>query len=431
MKGMGNDKMSISKRQLCNFILVIGLFYCTILSSLAQFVVPRAKLQLLINIIVTLLFVIGNIRKKVTTKPVMFDLLLVAMLVIVVYGFITVSDYEYWAQYRYMLFLIFFIFALRQRDWNNILLKAVLFAGIVYAVTTIWLAIDAGTYKNIIVNIYPGTRSTLLRLYGEHKYAGITDHYSTNGMVLANAIIVAWAFMVVCKRYMRNEKKYSVCFALMLIALFLTAKRAHLLFTVVACFAAYYICTKKERNHGSKFFFMVLGACAAVVVAYLFIPQVHNVINRFFEMSEDTNVESRHVFWNAALLYFRENVLFGVGWFGFRNNIAPLVNYSGHCHNVYIQLLCETGIVGFGIFLCWFIGSVIIAILMAYRYFLRSFDMKVKINLMFSLAYQFYFLMYCCSGNPLYDVYQYPLYFVACIIPMYYYKNPNEIQICE
>ena len=426
--GLYDRRIAVNKRKALNIFLVMGLYYCTIFSSLSQFIVPRAKLQLFINVIVVFLFLLKNIRKNIATKPLLFDALLLAILIIVGYGYTTVHDYEYWAQYRYMLFLVFYIFAMRQKGWHEVVLKAILVAGIIYAVATMWLAVDGGTYRSVIVNLYPNTRSVLLKLYSEHKYAGITDHYSTNGMVLANAMIVAWAFMIVNRRYNTNKRnKFTIIFALILIGLFLTAKRAHLLFTAVACFTAYYICTKKERNHESKFFLMILGTLAAIVVAYLFIPQVHNVISRFFDMSEDTNIESRHVFWELALLYFSENWLFGVGWFGFRNNIAPLAHYTGHCHNVYIQLLCETGVVGFSIFIIWFVGSLIISILMAYKYFLKTRNEMIKGSLMFCLAYQLYFLMYCYSGNPLYDVYQYPLYFMACVIPMYYYKNPKEV----
>ena len=426
--GLQDRKIVINKRKTLNILLVMGLYYCTIFSSLSQFIVPRAKLQLLINVIVVSLFLLQNIKKNIATKPLIFDALLLAMLIIVGYGYTKVHDYEYWAQYRYMCFLIFYIFAMRQKGWYEILLKAILMIGIVYAVATMWLAVDGGTYRNVIVNLYPNTRNTLLNLYSEHKYAGITDHYSTNGMVLANAMIVAWSYMIVNRRYnMQKKNKFTVAFTLILVALFLTAKRAHLLFTTIACFSSYYICTKKEKNHESKFFFMIFGTIIAIIVAYIFIPQVHNVISRFFYMSEDTNIESRHIFWSLALKYFGEHWVFGVGWFGFRNNIAPLAKYTGHCHNVYIQLLCETGVFGFLIFLIWFVGALIIAILMAYKYFLRTKKRMIKISLMFCLAYQIYFLMYCYSGNPLYDVYQYPLYFTTCIIPMYYYKNPNKV----
>lgn len=421
-------RISISKKKANDILFVIGLFYCTIFSSLAQYIVPRATLQLLINFVIVIIFLLKVIKRNIATKPVFFDILLFVILAIIVYGFVIVHDYEYWAQYRYMLFIIFFLFAMRQERWHNVLIKAILIAGIAYAIATVWLAIDEGSYRNLIVDLYPNMKNTLLRLYSEHKYAGITDHYSTNGMVLANAMLAAWAFMIVKNRqHAADKKKYIFIFALILIGLFLTAKRAHLLFTTVACLGAYYICTKKERNHGKKFFLMILGIGIAVVIAYCFVPQVHNVISRFFDMSDDVNIESRHVFWELALLNFRENWVFGVGWFGFRNNIAPLVDYSGHCHNVYIQLLCETGVVGFCVFLAWFVGALIIAIYMAYKYFLTTANNLQKVNLMFCLGYQIYFLMYCYSGNPLYDVYQYPVYFMACVVPMYYYKNPHKI----
>lgn len=411
---------------LYKWFFVWGFFYCTFLSSLTQFVLPRAKLQMAINIIALVAFVFMYGMKKQQTKSVFFDILLIAMIFIVGMGYVRVGDYEYWAQARYIVILMFCLIAMRREDWSDYFVHMILVFGLFYAVTTIWLSIDAGTYQNIVVNWYPNTRATLLKLYSEHKFAGITDHYSTNGMVLANGLIVAWAYMIVgMQNREKKRRKYIIYFAIIIIALFLTAKRAHLLFGLLAIYIGYYICTSKEKNHGMKMFMLIIVSFFLLVVAYIAVPQVRNVLERFLNTTDDTNIDSRLIFWQAALNQFQSHKLFGIGWFGFRNNVASSVNYSGHCHNVYIQLLCENGIIGFSIFVLWFIGSLVNTIVLVRDCFSSISDRNIRIKLMFSLCYQIYFLMYCYTGNPLFDSFQYPVYFVACIISMFYSHNKS------
>lgn len=416
--------LRLSTRKLYDWMVVWGLFYCTFLSSLTQFILPRATLQMMINIVTIVLFGISYVNNKRKTMPMFFSILLVGMISFIIIGNIKVGDYEYWAQVRYVVILVFCLIGMKRIGWTDSFVNIILVMGIIYAVTTILLAFDTGIYQNIIVNWYPNTKGVLLNLYSENKFAGITDHYSTNGMVLANAMIIAASFAIISVRNKdKNRKKYIICCIIIIVALFLTAKRSHLLFGILAMYIGYYICFSKDKNHSSKMIAAIFITSLILIFAYIAIPQVRIVLERFLDVSDDTNIESRMTFWNAALNEFDSNTLFGIGWFGFRNNVAGSVNYSGHVHNVYIQLLCENGVVGAAIFFLWFVGCLVCTILVARKYFLYIKDTKIQMQLLFSLSYQIYFLMYCYTGNPMFDGYQYPVYFVACIIALYYATN--------
>lgn len=416
--------LRLSTRKLYDWMIVWGLFYCTFLSSLTQFILPRATLQMMINIVTIVLFGISYVNNKRKTMPMFFSILLVGMISFIIIGNIKVGDYEYWAQVRYVVILVFCLIGMKRIGWTDSFVNIILVMGIIYAVTTILLAFDTGIYQNIIVNWYPNTKGVLLNLYSENKFAGITDHYSTNGMVLANAMIIAASLAIISVRNKeKNRKKYIICCIIIIIALFLTAKRSHLLFGILAMYIGYYICFSKDKNHSSKMIMAIFITSLILIFAYIAIPQVRIVLERFLDVSDDTNIESRMTFWDAALNEFDSNTLFGIGWFGFRNNVAGSVHYSGHVHNVYIQLLCENGMVGAAIFFLWFAGCLVCTILVARKYFLYIKDTKIQMQLLFSLSYQIYFLMYCYTGNPMFDSYQYPVYFVACIIALYYATN--------
>ena len=77
---------------------------------------------------------------------------------------------------------------------------------------------------------------------------------------------------------------------------------------------------------------------------------------------------------------------------------------------MYLQLLCETGLVGFifyfGIML-WTIYTTI-KIIAKFKY-----KVEEEYYMYFSLGYQAFFLLYCFSGNPLYDIQCYALYFLC------------------
>jgi len=131
------------------------------------------------------------------------------------------------------------------------------------------------------------------------------------------------------------------------------------------------------------------------------------------EASGSIALRFRH--YQDAWKLFIENPLSGVGWRQFivlTSGFYP-VDYS--VHNVYLQLLCEMGIIGF----------LIIMTPLAYGYFktckvlkvlmLQSFQINPlwKASLALSFYYQTFFLLYCLTENPFYNLIYILLYFLA------------------
>lgn len=336
-------------------------------------------------------------------------------------GIFIVHDFDRWAQFRYIFLIIFLLLSIKDIGWSDWFFRLAFIAAVFYIMTTIWLYFDTSTYYSVFANaMYPyETRFAIFE-----GTAGVTDHYSTNGMMLANAAIVVFSFLMANIHEKKKRGKYAFLLLLCVIAIFLTGKRAHLLFVGISLLATLYLYYADSKGRFTKYLLVIIVLLLFLCLGYCFIPQVSALFERF---SSDETMLGRYQFWNAALNEYRSHKLFGIGWFGFRNKVAPTVFYTGHAHNIYVQMLCELGLVGTSVFLCWFLYSLAKAFSaikqLSYKKTVIGMDLqgllRLKLFSVFGLSYQIYFLLYGMTGNPLYDIYQYPYYFIASILPIY------------
>lgn len=424
---MSRKKFTISvnhgDKSLIGYIVVLLMFFVTYMSSLSLLIMKSRMALLIMQMLAVIIYLIFKTYcKQNYISKLQFQLFISFILYQVIRGFILYQDNDL----IYMvMFCVFFIFAGSDVTWQLPLLKILGFMGIVYAVATIVLIPFENVYINKIASMYTGTFTRLVGWYKEGHYAGITDHYSTNGMVLVNGLLVFTSVVFCNYKKKANKCKGILGFLILFGALIMCGKRAHLLFGIIALILGYFVYTSNEKNKYFKYFGITLVLSILLVLGYYFIPAINNVISRFFDMGQDVNILGRYKFWDAALSAFKENPIFGIGWFGFRTTVAPTIHYIGHAHNVYIQLLCETGILGISIIM------IFIAIFLVYGYkvlrYIAYNKNTIKINkqilIIFAFMYQVYFLFYCTTGNPMYDVYVFPVYFASCSISTYYYNQ--------
>ena len=110
---------------------------------------------------------------------------------------------------------------------------------------------------------------------------------------------------------------------------------------------------------------------------------------------------------------YKENDYVGIGWSKYASN----TNYvHPGVHNDYIQLLCETGVLGF------------IIVIGTNFYILRKAILYVRKNRnsisVVIIVYNVFFLLYSLTGLPHYDVETYMYYFFINSI-LFYISNFN------
>ena len=256
-------------------------------------------------------------------------------------------------------------------------------------------------------------------------FMGFSTHYSTSGMYMALGCVLT-AGMVMTDRIRRHRIAVwkVLLFAAFFAALILTGKRAHILFGVCAIFAMFFVgCMSGNFRNRMKQLLVLFGIALATLLLLIRIPAFSSTLSRFLVTGSLDELSSSRIsgLWLPAWNAFLEHPLFGIGWRQFKYQFPMLQGeylVNNDCHNIYLQLLCENGIIGalpfFAVMLCIF--------LMTWRALCRAKNNNSDHYefILFSFGYQTFFLLYGLTGNPLYDMHCLFPYVIACALAFRY-----------
>lgn len=318
----------------------------------------------------------------------------------------------------------------------RMLLTALYFCDIFYCIITIFLRFNKDIYINYVVKLFPDTEERLIDWYNNNCMAGLTEHYSTNAMLLSVGFIIAFSQFMAHIKYRNIKYKDIFEVGLFSIGVLLTGKRGHVIFIFLTVLVILF-CSIKEKNAIKRTvvtLFRALLIILAVALLLRFVPSLSSFVTRFHSGVKSNNAtdisHGRFELWQLAWDTFKKHKLFGIGWKQYNPLIS--VQYSKRAtydtHNVYLQLLCETGIIGFSVVISWFVKLFVLTI-KVFRKKIVNFnaDFETRFLMFFSLGYQAFFLSYCLTGNPLYVRIMFIPYFTACGITLYYSRHKIDI----
>lgn len=165
------------------------------------------------------------------------------------------------------------------------------------------------------------------------------------------------------------------------------------------------------------------------------VPEVAYLLSRFETVGEDTASLERLAMWNLAIEKFKDAPIFGNGFWSFRTffeqNLAQIWHANDRfqqldAHNVYFQVLCETGILGLVIYLLA-VGNLLKRTIMLVGKIELFDSVELRFGAMFSLCIQIFYLLYSMSGNCLYDIVFY-FYALAAMMTLSLGKKIEELQ---
>ena len=370
----------------------------------------------------TIITVLGASARK--GKIYASKIMVVTVCVVIFFVFLrneAFANSDYMTTIRWTYCFIYCFFATNLKEKFSDVLVYVANIGFIHVIATyIFLVIPSAYSKMYSVwGYWPSGTSG-----GQFGYkAGITNHYSHNGIVLAVTYLALFAMIFkyknfgkkLTKKENKKLKQYIIMFLLTFWAVILTTKRAHLVFGILAMLIVYYFC--KPESMSNKTFKIIVFGLAGVVgisIAGNFIPAIGNVLSRFSSsISEDSTMISRIRFWELAIQMFLAKPIIGYGWFSFRYQYRTYLYDTSvrsaryellDCHNVYLQVLAESGIIGFA-FYAIIIGYVSINTFQMLR---KNSEELNRCNmlapLLFSGCLQVFYLTYSLTGNCLYDI---------------------------
>lgn len=332
--------------------------------------------------------------------------------------------------------LIAFMFsAMSTQKWIKANDQLVLFFVMLHSFATILFLAFPNLYGYYAAATYPGDYSSLMSNYSLGRLAGLCANYSTNGIYLSLGVGIVGCRFLVAKQRNSVQVLLNLC---VVAALLLTGKRGPLIFSAAALIFTYLVMNRRQKI---KRYFKVIAAVAVAIVAFLiasyYIPALGKTLERMIAgLSSDDITGGRMILYQLAIVMFHENPVFGCGWGSYQYRADASVigaiygrNSDMYAHNCYLQLLAETGIVGFVLF----VGAIFLTLRAAVKvvkaiqadpdevpngekmYFLAT-----------SLYVQIFFILYCLTGNPLYDYPSLFPYLIFSTVPLAIYRGAQK-----
>ena len=228
------------------------------------------------------------------------------------------------------------------------------------------------------------------------------------------------------------KKKRIIIIVFLLGALVISGKRATLLFFVVAIFIIQFI-NSRDRLKIVKYLLLGMAFIGAVWVLYPLwsrVPALSRIVDLLKYISADDMVgitNGRTAIYENAIELWKKNRMFGIGWGNFKYSTSQSTWYVGFdVHNCYLQILCETGIIGaiFYYILTFFsIINSIRSILIT-----RKYGEEMHNVALLTAVIQIFFCMYSSTEPILYEYTDYIIYFISINITCLILKHTKMIK---
>lgn len=271
-----------------------------------------------------------------------------------------------------------------------------------------------GLYYSIMALILPGDVVASIR---NRFLTGYYTGFSREVSFTMFLIVIGLGRYLYDSDFKHNRKNWIIILFLVA-ALIVSGKRATLLFFVTTYFLIQFI-KSDSKIKILKYTLMVIAGMALLRLTYPWWSKIPafarvNVFIKYFTSNDIIGMTSgRTVIYENAISLWDSNKWFGIGWGNFKYSINQSQWYYGFdVHNCFIQILCETGIIG----LFFYSVIIIISIVNSIRGILiyKCSNDKKAFKLAIYCSYvQLFFILYSLTEPILYEYTDYVVFFLC------------------
>lgn len=270
-------------------------------------------------------------------------------------GFLIISSYFSFDQrfsksfiiLFYMLFILFFL-TIKIDYWDKLIKLLQIITAVIAISIIIELFINDFVVKYLWFTITPVySQIQLVRAYKDAEfyigaYSGIAGEKADAAFYMCIGIGIQIVYYCSVRKIYKSN---VILLSIYILALLLTGKK-----TLLICAILFSLIIVVLSEIHKKYLKLMIGACClifAFIIAQNFMPELGTVFERF---QSNDSMEERYNMWNGAIRMFMEKPIFGFGYASLNLILSPKGEYFSFGHNIYIELLGETGIVGILLF---------------------------------------------------------------------------------
>lgn len=407
------------------WIAYIMVFYCFLYPQLTATVGGKFLYPILFFVIgLSLLIILTGIRRNLSINIMCTEWALLLILSLIRNQGISHGSYLWPVTFSAIALSLIALgsdFGVKFDTWPSKMIKAACILSLIYIIGTFIFFLFPNLYDTMVSfwGYYPNGSEM-----GSYGYrVGFADNHTANGSYCVFLFLIAGTLLIT-NTVKKRDKKWCILFLILsFVAVVLTTKRAHLVFSLGVLLVVYYFFSPRRLNN--KIFNLLVTVVGVLFVIEFLkdIPAFSGIFEGFTDQGSDIS-NGRYVYWLYAIELFSDNPLFGIGWLGFRFNSSNLIlgTNTGNigyvdAHNVYVQLLCEVGLIG-AIFVIFMFIHFISSTIRTYKRFRRKLNPNEIQILAISVALQLFCLIYGWTGNFLYDRVCF-FYFIGCALFLY------------
>ena len=376
--------------------------------------------------------------KKITISK--FSSIWLLDLGVILFSWIINQTFSKWFVYVFLLYCMIILYAMLLDCEVNYLKTGVVFLtglGIFHGLAVIVHFLFKEKFNDVYFPFLQnyGSLSTATSYYDRGYFFGLDykPHETAGLIVFAIAALGIWALLQ--KEY-RKKAVYVIPVCLMF-PLLLTGKKGVTVCMLVGCMFILLVWYASKKQWikigiavGSAVILMILAIW--YIATHLDNPLFYRFASFFERLTSGQSVDAgRGGLQDAAWQLWKENKIWGVGWFQFNGYTVSRFGYpKTHSVNLdYLQFLCETGIVGF-VFMITPIIVMVRRTFIVCKNTLKNITEKSKQwIILFAVFVQLFTLMYAFIEVPFYTVMYFAIYIFSCMIINNAYKEIASIKV--